>query len=244
MNLREKLVNISISTQNETKKIIVDNLLNSFNNNVFLNIEDFSKTCYLSKSAISKFSLKFGFSGYRELINRLKFERENYSEIMSQNLQSKSFAELKNYFIDYINFFDRYEKDLDNVRSLLNNKTIIVSSNQLFEKSKLLYYYLRNNNNEVELSDQLFPNYNVDVNTKDCTFLFFTGGMEVEGIFNLYNKVKSNNKIVFFTSYALSSRIDKYDVKIIFDKDKNSTNIFHRSTIVGYLVSQLINKIT
>ncbi|QBQ07837.1 MurR/RpiR family transcriptional regulator [Spiroplasma gladiatoris] len=241
MNLREKLILVLKETHNQLKIVIINNLLECFDKNIFLPIQTISNNCFVSKSAISKFCNKLGFTGYRELVSRLKFERENYLNILDNKMEIKSYDDTKNYFINCISFFDNYKEKLLTIAELIKNDTYIVASNQLINQAKILYFYLNKKGYKVFFTEMLVANYNLDINLKNSTVLFLVGGMEVGGIFNVYHKIKYNNNIIFLTSTALSTRIDKCEVKIIFDLNNSSTSYYLRSVLVGYLIAQIIN---
>ncbi|AKX34217.1 hypothetical protein SLITO_v1c05830 [Spiroplasma litorale] len=243
MNLREKLISIYNETENELKKIIIKNLLECFEKNNFLSIQDISIICFVSKSAISKFCIKLGFTGYRELVSRLKFERENYIKILNNNIEINTYEETKDYIVNCINYFDNYKNELVIIAKLLKKNTYIVASHQLINHAKTLYFYLNKKGCKVFFTDMLVANYNIDINQNQTTILFMVGGMEVDGIFKVYEKVKNNNNIIFLTSRALSKRINKCDAKIIFDITNSSTNYYMRTIILDYLIAQIISTV-
>ncbi|WP_031542336.1 MurR/RpiR family transcriptional regulator [Mesoplasma photuris] len=116
--------------EKETFYIISKKILEHYNEGEFLSQSELANECFVSQPLITQFCKSINFSGYRELIIRLKIEYENIIYLNKMNLNNLN--ETLSDLITLHEFINNNIKILNElINSILNNEKIaFISSGQ------------------------------------------------------------------------------------------------------------------
>lgn len=229
----ERITSISKKTINESYKIISELLIKDFQNGVFRTQKQIADDCYVSLSTITKFSKKLEVSGYRELVLRLKFEKEKTSPKPKQE-ESKTELALDNidilkkiyrWIIKNQNWIDDFSNKIK-----IYNKITIFTSYQMIEATEFLEKILTSKNIIIKkiYAENDYLNFEKIVEKNELKLAIITG-KDNNSLLNYYLKQffsndSSNNYLI--TSNENSSKLEqlKYEKKLILDFP--SDNVF------------------
>ncbi|WP_381415112.1 hypothetical protein NPX79_00075 [Spiroplasma endosymbiont of Anurida maritima] len=252
VSIREKLLEICRKEKQDTTKTLAEELLKNYDANKFLSMKNLSLRCSVSESQITQFSKIIGYSGYRELVLRMKIEFETYYEkqLKAKNISiNENFHLVKNTIIDLINYVDVFKDDVIGTAELLKgikggkSNVFLLSSYQNQDIATYFNQWLINN--KINTIFNVTRAYDFDVvpklNENDIIFLLVSG-QDNHTIHEIYKKaIKKTKKIVVVTSLSHVDKFDKFLYRMFLDhKGFKSLTFEKRHLYLWYVINQLI----
>lgn len=253
-NIKEQLIDIAWTTKLETYKLIASKLILSYDQINTPTITKLATDCNVVKSVITKFAQSLGFEGYVELQYSIKIEKQNYRQfnISGKDInQSESFNSVKNYIIDYINYFDQYENNIHNIAELLlsskytdrhifsdsNSKEVGYAFSQALNIKNVTNFYF---SSKIYEAMQLR-----NVKENDLVICLFSNSINDEFHFNLYEVIKKKCKnLILFVDSDKSQKYDSFIEKIVTDRNTQERgNVLYHQSMVQYVFLQIVHDI-
>lgn len=234
---------------NSVSYVVAAELFKSYQQNKILTIKELSQYCFVSESSITKFSKKLGYSGYRELIVKLKIElsdRVPINETYSP-LKLDLFDSTEKLFNETISDLSNYKNNLYEISQKLKtaNKIYIFSSYIFYEQIKNLQEILITKKINVIFTETLMYSLSTYQNiTKNDYAIFFIGGQDTKTIEFIYEQICLQNiEHVVFCTHSKSYKTKETKNKIIIDSKKLPHMPAIRKIIIDYLILQIVLKV-
>ncbi|WP_381414870.1 hypothetical protein NPX79_02510 [Spiroplasma endosymbiont of Anurida maritima] len=248
-SLIDNLNDLKSSPKKSAKQVIATELYESFLTRKFLTINELAKKCFVSESTITGFCKRQGFSGYRELLFRLKLTREEYSSSKLNQTSNglSSFANLEESVISVLQKTDVYYKDLLNIAETLKKatKVYIFSSFQLDKGASMMHDVLSSKLDNVTYNS--IKIYSLDhllkMKSTDAA-IFFIAGQDTKSLDYLYlNAIKKTNNIVIFSSFSQSHKYKTFMNKIVIDLEPLPRIPTMRLMMINYFIALISLKV-
>ncbi|WP_025251411.1 MurR/RpiR family transcriptional regulator [Spiroplasma sabaudiense] len=225
-------------------KSIAVELFNQFVNNHFLSSKKTAAKLFISQATLTKFSKRLSFSGYNELILRLKWEHEQIKErFISSNL---TIEEFKNSSINAIEECDKFLPKLEILSNLIKKSGMvhIVYTLQSSSEANLLYDVVGAHKRDVRLytPQSFFPFHLKNLRENDLIIAFIYG-KNVEVVIDDFKKLslEKSNQLAIFCTNLLKQTINSDDLIIVTDVDYYSKKFINQHFILSYLFSLIDN---
>ncbi|AGR42276.1 MurR/RpiR family transcriptional regulator [Spiroplasma diminutum] len=251
MNLREKLNIILLSESKEDVKWQITNyIVECINKNKYPSIIDISNNCYIAKSSIVRYAKSFGLEGYKEFINKIKFEDQNsYKTITTiKNDLTKGneqFFLFKNSIINFVNEADEYLSILEDIKiEILKAKRIYIHSSYEFDT---IANYLKNfliiiNKNVVYSEHKKTTSAILDYIEETDLQIFLVAGVDnnyLETIF-AYSMANNKSKKILISSTSQSNKFIACDISLVINFSDDYSKIYDKEIKMFYILKQLL----
>ncbi|ATI74343.1 MurR/RpiR family transcriptional regulator [Mesoplasma florum] len=246
-SIKEKLTVTYNNNESNTHKLIAKYLLDCLEENKTPTSKECSEVCFISESALTSFSKKYGYNGFREIAIRIKVEREYYKDFEKQKLSAKP-STLFNQVVQNIKQIDLQEDEISLLVSLLKEcgRTFLFSSyeqnfNVEIFASQLQYKGIDSNFNSQRKMNPIW----IDYCKEDDLCIFFAFGLDNQYLVNYYNLVKNKTKnIVIVTSSSQSHKFQEFKAEIlIYEHNREDIYLSMRSVVLNYLFTKVIIKL-
>ncbi|AHI52750.1 MurR/RpiR family transcriptional regulator [Spiroplasma culicicola] len=125
-SIREILSNLASQEPESIEKSIAKAIMKDYDKGIFKNQTEIAKEAYVSESALTKFSKKIGYAGWKEFYYNLKIEYKKYYLEFDENINKDNFV------LDEMVKFNAY---IHKESQFLNNL-----SNEIFLKKKVIMF--------------------------------------------------------------------------------------------------------
>ncbi|AHI52958.1 hypothetical protein SCULI_v1c06170 [Spiroplasma culicicola AES-1] len=247
ISIYERIENVARQEENSSYKIIAKNILEDFRGGLFRTQKDLSDKCFVSMSTVTQFSKHLLLSGYRELVVRLKVEREKFNLALN-NKKDEFYKETNQKRFELLkNIYEWSKKNEDWLSSIINEinvmrKVLIVASWQAKDVCDILSKLLQSKLIRVKFinNDADILALNNAATYKDWVKLCIISGRDNNTLINFYLKtlIKEKHSSNFLISSA--SQIDKvktipFDKTLILNYD-NDDSSYARRTMAMHLI--------
>ncbi|AXK51551.1 hypothetical protein [Spiroplasma alleghenense] len=240
-----KLIKMKKAEIPNTTEVIASILVDKFMIGVFPNSKELAQEAIVSESYITQFAKKLGYTGYRELLTRLKYEFEHFhGEKEPTHIELDIFQDLQKDVVENINYFQKYKSVFLKLAQEISNssKIFIYSSYQLRNFTQLFFENLLLLNKNVLKFDhtmQMIESSNL-VEENDLVIAFISGQDNSHFIEVLQMAGKKTKNIFCITSHSQENRfkIDR-DRKIIMD-NIGPNQLDFRLINLNYILVQIL----
>ncbi|ARU91504.1 hypothetical protein SCLARK_00893 [Spiroplasma clarkii] len=241
-NIRETLVNLAKQENTKAKNLdsfIANAILKNYNSGIFLNQVQLAEQCFLSASAITKFSKKLGFTGYREFNFNLKNEYLKYYVKDKQEINSTS--KIKNFFDVFVS---EINEQLDFVNDFINmikteKRLLIVSSYQLQDSAKYCYEIFSELGIEVAFQTvRIISNKILSTKISEVPVLCFLAGQDNYFLVECLNRLDHQNlatKLWLICTESQANKVVNFHQRFIVSKSGYAPYKF-RKIFIDYLI--------
>lgn len=248
-SIREKLVVISQMQKKDADNVIANILLKYYDENVFLSQKELADFCHTSISMITNFSKKLNYSGYRELLLRLKMEREYYvfqkRKIHNGLVNENLFLNSQNHSLKMLNQISDQESNLKTIIKTLKNaqKIFIFASYEQLKNAESFYNVLTLKNYDVVFSQyrKVYDFFVKNMTSKDVAF-FLIGGLDNQTLVQYYNRLKNHNMdIVVISSASQEWKFNQPLAKITIPNSSSQEEFeTARNIYINYILNTII----
>lgn len=142
-NLKDDLKWYSEQNLNITFKLIAKNVLSTSENKEIISITKLAKTCCTTPSSITRFCIKLGYTGYKELLIELKSDKK--SSARGNDVKNKGYSNDSLFW----NTYTRVQNSLNSINEHSYNNIINISNTILKSKTIIIIY-----SNEFKISSE------------------------------------------------------------------------------------------
>ncbi|ASZ09202.1 hypothetical protein CK556_02435 [Mesoplasma chauliocola] len=245
-SIREKLNSIYESNEISSHKLIAKYLIDCLDNDKTPTTKECSEVCFISESALTAFSKKYGYQGFREIAVRIKVERELYKPFKkdTKRVKTTNVRELVN------KYFDQIDLQEDQLNKLVNkikdaNKVYLISSYEQEENVNLFSSELHFKNIEAYFTKQkrLEDMWIEKCEANDLS-IFLVCGLDNQSLTRLYTLAKEQQKNIFIISSSSQSHKFKEENSIILQQECDmEIYLSIRSIVINYLFAKILSKL-
>lgn len=237
---------IIVKIEDDTDKLIAKTIYDDYSKNVFRDINSLAQFVNVSPSTITHFCKKYGFTGYQQLRERLKFDHERYidkklvNEINEES--NKKFSIYNSIINEFFHEILNEENYINSLKSCVNEykKLTVFVGSQLNSSVNFLVKLLNEKDiycKKVLMAEVPFDNlhkYFLNINEP---YLFILTGEENEMLYYILDKldIKSYKNVFFITTTGQQERIKGVKNILILRSKIKYFNTFYRQ-----IISQLL----
>lgn len=192
-NLREILENkYRDTTDDGLDSLIASVIISELNSGIKPNINTIAEKSFTNKSSISRFAKKCGFEGYKQFIELLWIEENNYYKRDNDNYENGH-----NYDISYISSdLEKYNDDIIKFAELLNksNNIFVFNSYQNEDIAELFSSNLKSIGKKVTFVKNTYNQQMSSFVNKDSLAIYLVAGTDNWTMQKIYNNIKTISK--------------------------------------------------
>ncbi|AHI53174.1 MurR/RpiR family transcriptional regulator [Spiroplasma culicicola] len=225
------------TTSLSTYKVMAANLITNFQDNIFLKLKEFAQLSFVSQSTVTYFCKSLKFSGYRELIFKLKNEREHFHKNVNQVIKIDDFTfNIYRWLQNNINFI------INICQEILKYKKIrIYSSYQSYMACLYFQEILRSKNILVEIVNCSYIDNFEYINKKEFKInLFIICGRDCKSLKKYFLKLfeyqyQRGQFLITTLNQVKEIDSDLFNNKLILDYEKDDSLFSIRHFAFTYL---------
>ncbi|WP_339030552.1 hypothetical protein [Spiroplasma endosymbiont of Cantharis nigra] len=244
-SIREQLIKISQSNINDSSTVISKEIIKSYDNYIFLSQKELANKCFVSESLITYFSKKMNYSGYRELISRLKLERDIYNMDKPIKLDDNSIVNYRLEFEKTLSSIDAQNLEITKTINLLKTakRIFILSSYDQINNAESLFNIMQIQGKNVHFSRYRKTNgyYVNELKEEDVAF-FLVSGLDNNSLVNYYERLfEKNCKRIVIVSNSQAYKFKQPDSLIVIQNiEKHEIYETARSAYIYYLLNFIL----
>ncbi|AVN64481.1 MULTISPECIES: MurR/RpiR family transcriptional regulator [Mesoplasma] len=246
-SIREKLNLIYESNETVSHKLIAKYLIDCLDKGSIPTSKECSQVCFVSESTLTAFSKKYGYEGFREIIIRIKVERELYKPFEKTKLKTKD-TNVRKLFLKYMDQIDAQDPQVNKLIEEIKNarKVFIFSSYEQNENVELFASQLQFMDIESYFnSKRRLHDMWIDKSNESDLCLFIVSGLDNQNLVSLYKQACDMNKKTFVvTSSSQSHKFINNKNLIVLQQESNmEIYLSIRNIILNYLFTKIIIKL-
>ncbi|WP_339033605.1 hypothetical protein [Spiroplasma endosymbiont of Cantharis rufa] len=244
-SIREQLIKISQSNINDSSKVISKEIIKGYDNYIFLSQKELANKCFVSESLITYFAKKMNYSGYRELISRLKLERDIYNMDSPIKLEDNSIVNYRLEFEKTLSSIDAQNLEITKTINLLKGakRIFILSSYDQINNAESLFNIMQIQGKNVHFSRYRKTNgYYVNDLKEDDVAFFLVSGLDNNSLVNYYERLfEKNCKRIVVVSNSQAYKFKQPDSLIVIQNiEKHEIYETARSSYIYYLLNFIL----
>ncbi|ALD66344.1 MurR/RpiR family transcriptional regulator [Spiroplasma cantharicola] len=244
-SIREELIKISQSNVNDSSTIISKEIIKNYDNYIFLSQKELANKCFVSESLITYFAKKMNYTGYRELVSRLKLERDLYNMDNPIKLEDNSIGNYRQEFEKTLSSIDAQNLEIIKTIDFLKNakRIFILSSYDQVNNAESLFNIMQIQGKDVHFSKYRKTNgYYVNELTEEDAAFFLVSGLDNNSLVNYYERLFKNNcKRIVVVSNSQAYKFKEPDSLIVIQNiEKHEIYETARSSYIYYLLNFIL----